>query len=75
MQTDPSDAVQVRAATALAMMHAGLPAEDPVRNQALAEVVANFVSMATAANGPTANGVGGYSEILCSNSDRPAKKP
>ena len=42
MQTDPSHAVQVRAATAFAMMHAGLPAKDPVRNQAIAEVVANF---------------------------------
>ena len=42
MHTDPSHAVQVRAATAFAMMNSRLPAEDPVRQQALEEAVTYF---------------------------------
>lgn len=42
MQADASHAVQVRAATAFAAMHARLPVEEPVRNQALAEVITFF---------------------------------
>lgn len=42
MQKDAAHAVQVRAATVFASMHARLPAEDAGRNKALAEVVAFF---------------------------------
>ena len=42
MQTDVSHAVQVRAATAFAVMHARLPVEELLRDQALAEVVTFF---------------------------------
>lgn len=42
MQTDPADAVQVRAATLFAAMHARLPKTDAGRNTALAEVVGFF---------------------------------
>ena len=42
MQKDPSHAVQVRAATLFAAMHARLPAKDDRRNQALAEAVEFF---------------------------------
>jgi hypothetical protein len=42
MQKDPAHAVQVRAATVFAAMHARLPAKDAGRNTALAEAVEFF---------------------------------
>ncbi len=42
MQKDPAHAVQVRAATLFAAMHARLPAKDAGRNTALAEAVGFF---------------------------------
>ena len=42
MQKDPAHAVQVRAATVFAAMHARLPAKDAGRNTALAEAVGFF---------------------------------
>ena len=42
MQKDPAHAVQVRAATVFAAMHAHLPAKDAGRNTALAEAVGFF---------------------------------
>ena len=76
MQKDPSHAVQVRAASLFASMHARLPAKDTRTGSGTGTGGRIFSSVwrRVRTNRPRTGG-GGCSGTLCSNSDRTAKRP